>query len=635
MARAPLTSLGCLLAFVLLFAQLGRSSDAGDSLRYVLDSDATTEERARALGRLAMRTAPSDPAMALVHAANGVRLAERGGDAMRLHEALGVQSELQARFGMVTEHVATTLRMVDLARSLGDAPLLSRDLQELSLAYRASDRMEQAIEHARQALAIAAATRNDTARIRAERFLMDALLRAGRHEELAKQIKHALEHADALPPLEQARLRLMMGKALLAVGRPMDALPYLVGAERAIAADGGIKDRFEAALAMAAYEAAAGRVAEGQRRLRQAEELSMHLPAAATRIPVLEARHALALAARDWQAAHGVLSTLQQVSDSMQRSSRDLALSGLLLVHELKSKEQDRSLLAERAERSEAQLLDQRASNRVLLAALALLVLLSALLFILARRYRLTARRNRLKSAVIERQKEELRARGLELQRQNMRLAETVMREERQGIALGEMHHRLKNNLQAIDALLQMQCGALRDPESERMLRDVQGRLRAMALVHQTIYRRGDDHALPLREHLEELARNILVAHGRHDRVSAVIDADEAHLDASDLLPLSLIVNELITNSLKHGIAPDAHGSVHLVLRMRGQGLELRYCDDGAPSRGDGLREGSFGLALLHALASQLNGTVRVQHGLQLTFSIDLAPESLPLRQAS
>lgn len=635
MPRAPHLSIGSVLVLVLLIAQHIRASDAGDSLRYVLDSDATIEERARALGRLAMRTAPSDPAMALVHAAKGVEMAERMGDAMRLHEALGVLSELQARFGMVTEHVATTLRMVDLARSLGDAALLGRDLQELSLAYRASDRMEQAIEHARQALAIAAATRNDTVRIRAERFLMDALLRAGRHEELANQIKKALEHADALPPLEQARLRLMMGKALLAIQRPMDALPYLAGADRVISTEGGIQDRFEAALAMAAFESATGRIAEGQRQLRKAEELSRHLPAAATRIPVLETRHALALAAGDWQAAHAALSKLQQVSDSMQRSSHDLALSGLLLVHELRSKEQDRSMLAERAERSEALLLDERASNKALLAALALLVLLSVLLFILARRYRLAARRNRLKSVVIERQKEELRARGLELQRQNMRLAETMMREERQGIVLGEMHHRLKNNLQAIDALLQMQCGALHDPASERMMRDVQGRLRAMALVHQNIYRLGDDQALPLREHLEELARNVLVAHGRHDRVSAVIDADEAHLDADELLPLSLIVNELITNSLKHAIPPHAHGSVRLVLRLRDQALELRYRDDGAPLEGDALREGSFGLSLLRALASQLNGTVRIQHGSQLTFCIDLAPESLRIRKAS
>jgi two-component sensor histidine kinase len=622
---------------LLLLIGAGSSTNAshtGDSLRYVLDTDATASERAKSLCQLSSRVLAHDPATALAHALNAVRMAEMDGDQRLLHEALLAQRIAQSRLGMAPEHLNSTLRSVDIARALGDAAVLSADLHELSQCYRAADRLEQAVEHARQALAITLPIRDALAIARAERFLLETLLRAGRHDEIMRSTERALANTAALPAIEQARLRCLVARSLLAQNRFSDALPHLVSAERSIRVDGTPQDRFDLALDMVAWAAHARRIADGEAHLHEAEKLMGELPVGNTSLPLKRARYSLAAAAKDWKNAHDLMVRIAQESDSAQRAGRQLALAGILMAHEQDAHEQDRDELAERAARSEAQLTDQLASNRALIAALAGLAMLSVALLVLARRHQRSAKRSKLKSAVIERQKEEIHARSLDLQRQNMRLADTLMREERHGIALGEMHHRLKNNLQAIDSLLQMQCGALHDPSAERLLREASGRLRAMALVHQSIYRLGDDSALPLREQLDDLARNVLVAHGRHDRVSVSIDAQAIELNASEMLPISLMVNELLTNSLKHAIAPDAVGSIRIVVRAEGATLSLRYCDDSTMAAGS-IREGSFGMELLRALAEQLNGTITCMPGLQTTFCLELAPESLALRKAS
>ena len=99
-------------------------------------------------------------------------------------------------------------------------------------------------------------------------------------------------------------------------------------------------------------------------------------------------------------------------------------------------------------------------------------------------------------------------------------------------------------------------------------------------------------------------------------------------------MPLSLIVNELLTNSLKHGIPTEAHGSIHIVLRATGERLELRYSDDGRQDDSRS-RAGSFGAELMRALAEQLNGEITTIEGLRRTTCLVMTPESLGMRKAS
>lgn len=610
------------------------ASDVRDSLRYLLESDATTEERASALCRLAQRNLEHDPIGALSYAANAVHMAEETGKDALLHDALCAQRAVQFRLGLLPEHLTTTLRSVDIARKLGDQERLSADLHELTIAYQSNGRHGKAVEQARLALAVASASNNDEAVARNQLFLMEALHRAGQFDEVVHGADNAMLHIAVLPLLEQARMRQTIARALIAQRRFGDAIPYLAAAERIVRDAGKPGDRFGLLLDQAALATGTGRFAEAQARIDSAAVIPSGNAIEKKSVRLLQASHALASARGDWPAAHAWLLRLQAARDSANNALSDLALGGMQVVRELEAREQEQQRLQVRADLAETELIDQQASYRLLLVASSLLLIMAIALGLLIRRARTSARRSGLKSQVISRHKEEIAARNMELQRQNMRLAEALMREERQGLALGEMHHRLKNSLQAIDAVLQMQCGALSDPAARTMMREAQGRLRAMALLHAAIYRLGDDTAIPVGNHLEELARLVLVANGRHDRISVNVDADMARLHANELMPLSLIVNELLTNSIKHGIAPEAHGSIQMVLRAAGERLELRYSDDGTQDDSRS-RAGTFGAELMRALAEQLNGEITTIDGIRRTTCLVVMPESLGMRKAS
>ncbi|MEO8588059.1 MAG: sensor histidine kinase, partial [Flavobacteriales bacterium] len=287
--------------------------------------------------------------------------------------------------------------------------------------------------------------------------------------------------------------------------------------------------------------------------------------------------------------------------------------------------------------RNEATIAEQRASNGYLIALLGVLVVLAVALFITSRYSLRMIRRTKLKNEVIRRQHDEIHTKNMELQRQNMRLAETLMSDEEKEIMIREIHHRVKNNLQVVDSLLSIQCGSGDDPKVERMLREAQGRIRSMALVHEHIYRSAGMAHGSLKTHMEQLARNVLVAHGAHDKISVMVETADIALPVETLMPLSLVVNELLTNAVKYAFTDRDHGHVRILVRTAGSGYELLFNDDGVGLDGEQpfLRERSFGLELVEVLAEQLNGEVRVLKGAGATFSMTFFQDKPALRRAS
>jgi two-component sensor histidine kinase len=312
-------------------------------------------------------------------------------------------------------------------------------------------------------------------------------------------------------------------------------------------------------------------------------------------------------------------------------------MAGLQVMYQVERKEQDNSQLRDINARNEMTIADQRASNRYLIALLSGLVVLAVALFLTSRYSLRMMRRSKLKNEVIRRQHDEIHTKNLELQRQNMRLAETLMSDEQKEIMIREIHHRVKNNLQVVDSLLSLQCGNGDDPRLERTLREAQGRIRSMALVHENIYRSAGMAHGSLKAHVEQLARNVLVAHGQHDTISVMVEVADVALPEETLMPLSLVVNELLTNAVKYAFVGRESGHVRIIVRPSGAGHELLFSDDGIGLDREQpyLRERSFGLELVQVLARQLNGEVRVLKGAGATFSMTFFPDKVAMRKAS
>ncbi|HEX3887704.1 MAG TPA: sensor histidine kinase [Phenylobacterium sp.] len=170
-----------------------------------------------------------------------------------------------------------------------------------------------------------------------------------------------------------------------------------------------------------------------------------------------------------------------------------------------------------------------------------------------------------------------------------------------------EIHHRVKNNLQVISSLLNMQQRALSDPAARAAMSDTRQRITALALIYRALYQGPDLKRVDLRPFLEELTAQLVageISHGPSVRTELAVDA--LVIDPDRLAPLALFAVEAITNAQKHAFAGRG-GVLTLAFRVRGEEAELEISDDGQASE-DALMSSGVGRVLMTAFARQLRG---------------------------
>jgi two-component sensor histidine kinase len=186
-------------------------------------------------------------------------------------------------------------------------------------------------------------------------------------------------------------------------------------------------------------------------------------------------------------------------------------------------------------------------------------------------------------------------------------------------VLLKEVHHRVKNNLQVISSLLSLQAQHLADPVARAMFGESQGRVRSIALVHEKLYQAKDLSHVRFDEYARELVEDLLHSLGGAGRsIDARIEVDEVAMPVTTAIPCGLIVNELVTNALKHAFPPSRGGTIRVALRPREDDrLELSVDDDGIglPPALDPRRTPSLGLDLVYTFAQQLEAEVTVRRG--------------------
>jgi two-component sensor histidine kinase len=184
---------------------------------------------------------------------------------------------------------------------------------------------------------------------------------------------------------------------------------------------------------------------------------------------------------------------------------------------------------------------------------------------------------------------------------------------------LQEIHHRVKNNLQVICSLLNLQSRSIEDQDTLRMFRESQDRVRSMALIHEKLYRSQDMARVDFADYLRNLAHHLVRSYGAEsNRVKLRMTLDDVPLTIEKAVPCGLITNELISNALKHAFPDGRDGEIHVRLRAGGdQRLTLSVADNGVglPADTDLDATETLGLQLIKVLNGQLGGTARVQSG--------------------
>ena len=182
---------------------------------------------------------------------------------------------------------------------------------------------------------------------------------------------------------------------------------------------------------------------------------------------------------------------------------------------------------------------------------------------------------------------------------------------------LREIHHRVKNNLQVVCSLLSLQSRSLKDVEAKRVFEGTRRRVKAMALVHETLYQSGDLAGIDFSAYVSRLVPQLMHAYGlTPERVRVHLEVQSVVLPIDTAIPCALMLTELVSNSLKHTMAATREGELRIAFRRLAEPSWLLEVEnpagveaaDSAPLQG-----ASFGLQLVTLLTEQLNGTVQIE----------------------
>jgi two-component sensor histidine kinase len=186
---------------------------------------------------------------------------------------------------------------------------------------------------------------------------------------------------------------------------------------------------------------------------------------------------------------------------------------------------------------------------------------------------------------------------------------------------LKEIHHRVRNNLQVISGLLQLQAKASKNPELIESLQESQNRIHAMSMVHEKLYNSSDLSGIDLTVYIRSLSQELFQSYNINPgNIALTIQADEEVLvNISKAIPCGLVMNELISNALKHAFPGDRPGALKIIIRKaKDTEIEVVVYDNGLglPDDVDIHNPQSMGLDLVNGLVkNQLDGRIEVKRG--------------------
>jgi two-component sensor histidine kinase len=311
----------------------------------------------------------------------------------------------------------------------------------------------------------------------------------------------------------------------------------------------------------------------------------------------------------------------KKLSDSQLNEAASFQFAQMEVEHETEKKDNDIKILQQREQIQQAQLLHSRTMNTVVILGISLLALL---LVLLSNRYRIKQRHNR-----------ELETKQKEINEKNTALNELVIEKDEliddkdvllkeKDWLVKEIHHRVNNNLQIIISLLNTQSEFLNHPSALDAIRESRERMQAIAILHQRLYQLDNSSQVNMRSYINELVDNIKGSMSDTDRIHFHVDVADVNLDMSQSVPLGLILNEAITNSIKYAYAKNERGIVRISLQKENEEQLQLIIEDhgrGLPSDLQMRQDKTLGLQLIKLFSEQLEGDLYFinENGLKIT----------------
>jgi len=201
---------------------------------------------------------------------------------------------------------------------------------------------------------------------------------------------------------------------------------------------------------------------------------------------------------------------------------------------------------------------------------------------------------------------------------------------EEKEMLLKEIHHRVKNNLMVISSLLNLQSRYIKDKEALSIFKESQSRAKSMALIHEKLYSSTDLKRIDFGDYIRTLSSDLFQTYvADPSRIKMNINVENIMLDINTAIPLGLIVNELVSNSMKHAFPNGRNGELNIDFHTKDDNLVLMVSDDGVgfPEDLDYKNTDSLGLQLVNSLTGQIDGNIELDRSKGTAFKITFTEE--------
>ena len=189
--------------------------------------------------------------------------------------------------------------------------------------------------------------------------------------------------------------------------------------------------------------------------------------------------------------------------------------------------------------------------------------------------------------------------------------AELSLKEQEKALLLKELNHRVKNNLQMVSSLLNLQSNSITDDSAKDLIASGKNRVEALSLVHRKLYQEGIETKVEIKPYVEELVLNLL--HGYSANVKPDFDIESINIDVDKAIPLALIINELVTNTIKHAYTNTVNPKLEIIIKEHQNHLNLEVVDNGKGfNNKEREKTNSLGLKLISSLIKQLDGSYKI-----------------------
>jgi PAS domain S-box-containing protein len=194
-------------------------------------------------------------------------------------------------------------------------------------------------------------------------------------------------------------------------------------------------------------------------------------------------------------------------------------------------------------------------------------------------------------------------------------------------ILLKEVHHRVKNNLQVISSILNLQSSYIKDQNTLNILKESQNRIKSMAFIHENLYQTKDFSSINFSEYIINLSQNLIHTYSNSsNEIKLFLDIEKIYLNLDLAIPSGLIINEIVSNAIKYAFAEsrEEENTISIYLHVEGEYLKLRIEDNGIgiPDHIDFRNTESLGLQLVVTLLEQLNGNINIDNNKGTKYTI-------------